>query len=79
MTPHGILSSTGYCLAKTGSEYLVYQPDSGEFSVSLKAGEYAYEWFDPSGVESGSLVAAGGNHSFKPPFGGGAVLYLKAQ
>jgi hypothetical protein len=82
MTPQGILSSTDYCLAKTGSEYLVYQPDSGEFSVSLKAGEYAYEWFDPSkgsGVESGSLVAAGGNHSFKPPVGGGAVLYLKAQ
>ena len=82
MTPQGILSSTGYCLAKTPGEYLAYQPKSGEFSVSLKAGQYAYEWFDPSKgsvVERGSLVAAGGNHTFKPPFGGGAVLYLKAQ
>jgi hypothetical protein len=82
MTPQGLLSSTGYCLAKAGSEYLAYQPESGEFSVSLTAGNYAYEWFDPSKgsvVASGSLVAAGGSQTFKPPFGGSAVLYLKGQ
>lgn len=29
------LASTGYCLAKVGSEYLVYQPGSGSFTVNL--------------------------------------------
>jgi hypothetical protein len=82
MTPQGILSSTGYCLAKPGSEYLVYQPESGDFSLSLTAGKYAYEWFDPakgSVAATGSLAAAGGSQAFVPPFTGHALLYLKAQ
>jgi hypothetical protein len=82
MTPQGILSSTGYCLAKPGSEYLVYQSESGKFSVSLTAGTYAYEWFNRSRgsvVASGSLTAVGGIQAFTPPFTGDAVLYLKSQ
>lgn len=82
MTPQGILSSTAYCLAKTGSEYLVYQPESGDFTVDLAAGKYSFEWFDPargSVVSSGSLVAAGGSQAFTPPFAGCAVLYLKTR
>ncbi|MHC4369453.1 MAG: hypothetical protein ACYSW8_17725 [Planctomycetota bacterium] len=42
LTPRKDLASTGYCLAKTGAEYLVYQPqgDSKEFSVKLESGRY---------------------------------------
>src|SRR5262249_55816565 len=45
--PHGELSSTGYALADEGSEYLVYQPGSTSFTVTLAAGTYSYEWFNP--------------------------------
>ena len=33
MTPQNGLSTTGYCLAKSGTEYIAYQPGSGSFSV----------------------------------------------
>jgi hypothetical protein len=81
MTPRADLSSTGYVLASPGSEYLVYQPQSGPFAVDLIAGSYAYEWFD---AVSGTPVANGvatfkqGRSSFAPPFAGNAILYLKS-
>jgi hypothetical protein len=82
MTPRGELSSTRYCLAHPGKEYLVYQPEAGEpFSVELKAGTYRYEWFNPATGEAagdGSLEAAGGGRQLKAPFAGEAVLHLKA-
>ncbi len=79
MTPQNGLATTGYCLANAGSEYLVYQPGSGAFSVSLAAGSYAAEWFNPAtgAVSSGGSVNGGGTVGFTPPFGGTAVLYLK--
>ena len=82
MTPRLDLSSTGYCLANPGSEYLVYQPDMGEFTVDLIAGTYSYEWFDPvagSKADAGSFTADGGRRSFASPFHGDAVLYLKIR
>ena len=83
MTPQGSLSSTGFCLANAGSEYLIYQPTSGtSFSVNLLAGTYGYEWFSPSAgtiAATGLLTATGGNQSFNPPFSGDSVLYLKIQ
>ncbi len=83
MTPQGVLSSTGFCLANTGAEYLAYQPSSGaSFTVNLPAGTYSYEWYNPSSgaiVATGLVTAGGGNQSFVAPFGGDAVLYLKAQ
>lgn len=80
MTPENGLSTTDYCLASMGGEYLAYQPGSGEFSVNMVAGNYAFEWFDPtkgSVASTGSIKAAGGNQAFTPPFSGAAVLYLK--
>jgi hypothetical protein len=82
MTPQNELSSTGYCLANTGSEYLVYQPDSGQFTVDLKAfpeKTFLVEWFDPEAGDtiSGMPVAGGNIFTFEPPFGGSAVLYLR--
>ena len=81
MSPRLELASTGYCLATPGSEYIVYQPDSGEFTVELAAGTYNYEWFNPvSGtrVAGGALTSKGGSRSFSAPFAGDAVLYLKS-
>lgn len=81
MTPQNGLASTGYCLAKAGKEYLVYQPDSGAFTVNLVAGTYTMEWFNPhTGVTtSGSTINSKGNKSFTPPHKGMSVLYLKSK
>jgi hypothetical protein len=80
MAPDLNVSSTGYCLANPGSEYVVYQPDASDFTVDLMAGGYSYEWFNPvAGTKSGSgsFTFAGGRKSFTAPFSGDSVLYLK--
>lgn len=83
MTPRGELSSTKYCLANAGVEYLVYQPATGPFSVELPPGAYSVEWFNPrsrSGSKGPPVQATAGRpESFTPPFEGQAVLYLKAN
>jgi hypothetical protein len=81
MTPQSSLSSTHYCLANPGVEYLVYQPQSGAFTVTLVPGNYRYEWLNPSTnstASSGAMTVPDGNRSFSPPFGGDVVLYLRA-
>lgn len=80
MTPQTALSSTHYCLASPGHEYLVYQPGTGAFTVTLQAGAYHYEWFDPVNhtmISTESFMASTGERSFTPPTNGEAVLYLK--
>lgn len=80
MAPRTDLASTSYCLANPGSEYLVYQPGSGAFTVNLTAGPYSYEWFNPgsgSVASTGSFTTQGENKSFSPPFSGDAILYVK--
>jgi hypothetical protein len=80
MTPSLELASTGYCLANPGSEYLVYQPGTGEFTVDLKAGAYSFEWFDPVAgrkTAEGSFTVESGRKSFVSAFHGDAILYLK--
>jgi hypothetical protein len=80
MTPRGDLTSAGYALAQPGAEYLIYQAGSGSFTVTLGAGDYAVEWFNPSngGATGGPTVSGGATRTFTPPFGGDAVLYLKS-
>ena len=82
MTPQNSLSSTEHCLANSGSQYIIYQPNSGSFNVNLVAGTYNYEWFNPTSriiEESGTIDAANGNKDFVPPFSGEAVLYLSTS
>jgi hypothetical protein len=82
MTPRLDISSTGYCLANVGTEYLVYQPNTGEFTVDLTPGTYSYEWFNPvagSKTGEGSFTTEGGRKSFAASFPGDAVLYLKIK
>lgn len=82
MTPSTSICSTTYCLVRAGSEYLVYSPSGGSFTVNLVGATYRYEWFNPttgSVAGTGTLTASSGNRSFTPPFSGDAVLYLKKQ
>jgi len=81
MAPQPTLSSTNYCLAHPGSEYLVYQPVGAFFAVNILPGRYQYEWLDPSTNRvalSGMLTVSGGTSSFTAPFKGDSVLYLHA-
>lgn len=82
MTPRGDLSSTGYCLAAPGKEYVVYQPDSGPFRVDLAGdGTFAVEWInaETGDVTPGKPVKAPAETPFEPPFTGDAVLHLHRQ
>jgi hypothetical protein len=84
MTPRPSLASTGFALAHAGAsqaEYLVYQPNSGGFTVDLSATTRVLnvEWLNPStgAVTAGSPVTGGSSaQPFTPPFSGDAVLYL---
>ncbi|MCP5005508.1 MAG: hypothetical protein GY941_16455 [Planctomycetes bacterium] len=81
MTPSTQISSTKYALANPGSEYLIYQPNTGSFKVNLEAGKYDFEWFRPKTGEvfsTGTVNSQAGKRSFTPPFGGTVVLYLKS-
>ncbi|MFO1499301.1 MAG: hypothetical protein U1G07_13045 [Verrucomicrobiota bacterium] len=81
MQPRPDLASTMYCLAKPGADYLVYQPIAGqEFTVQLEQGPYQVEWLSPATrkITRGELIeAAPVTQSFKAPFDGDAVLYLR--
>ena len=80
VVPRDDLSSTRYCLANPGREYLIYLPEGGEVSVDLAGGRGTFdaEWFNPAtGVAQGGGKAGGGDRrSFTAPFEGEAVLYL---
>lgn len=80
MSPSVSISSTKYALANPGAEYLIYQPNSGSFTVDMQSGRYWYEWFEPQRVSvagTGFYDASSGNNLFTPPFSGDAVLYLR--
>jgi len=79
MTPQPSLSSTHFCLANPGTEYLVYQPFAGDFTVNLAAGTYQYELLNAGTnriTASGTISVSRGDHTFSPTFIGDAVVYL---
>jgi hypothetical protein len=82
MLPRPDLASTGYCLANSGQEYLVYLPEGGSVTLDLRdgAGFYAVEWFLPqlSRTLPGAHPLSGGDYVVTaPPYTGDAVLYLR--
>lgn len=83
MTPRDELSSSQYCLANPGSEYLVFLPDGGEVTVDVSAAKdaMAVEWFNPRTAEKrvGEKVSGGLKRLFRAPFKGDAVLYLRGD
>jgi hypothetical protein len=82
VVPRPELATTRYCLADPGSEYLVYQPGSGAFTVDLRGTSRLFraEWFDPDAGRTvrSSTVRGGTVTTFTPPFSHDAVLYLRA-
>ena len=84
MVPSKDLSSTEYCLANKGKEYLVYFPKdtTAEIDLSDTHGKLSVEWLDPAtGVKSNSGIVEGySKRLFIPPFhSGSAVLYMKIE
>jgi hypothetical protein len=84
MVPAGGLSSTGYCLAHPGREYVVFQPGSpGLFSVDLEdaSGSCTGEWLNVTTGDTSDArsVSGGGRRAFSTPFGGPAVLHLSCE
>ncbi|MCK4772260.1 MAG: hypothetical protein KAT18_05015 [Candidatus Latescibacteria bacterium] len=80
MKPSSHLSSTEYCLANPGEEYLVYLPEGGMATLELSAaaGRLDMEWFNPSTGETigAGTVLGGAKREFVAPFDGDAVLYV---
>ena len=81
--PRGDLASTGFCLAKPGYQYIVYQPDDDMITVSgLRAGKsYHYDLYDTEKakvVAKGRIRASGPSESFESA-GKGAVLYISSS
>ena len=80
MRPHGELSSTGYCLAAPGMEYLVYLPEGGEATVDLSdaTGELQVEWMQPveGTLTAGDSVEGGAERTLRVPFEGDAVVHI---
>jgi hypothetical protein len=84
LTPASKLASSGYCLcdARHGTEYLVYLPEGGRFTVDVSASRTRLRvyWIDPdSGRESaGGEISGGGRRTIDAPGSGDAVLLLRA-
>jgi Family of unknown function (DUF6298) len=81
--PNGALSSTGYCIANPGHQYLVLRPgSSGSFVVNLSAGAgktFTVEWLNvaDSSVQILANVSGGSSaQSFISPFSEPSVLFL---
>jgi len=77
--PHSELSSTGYCLANPGNDYIIYQKLSGSFNVNVIAGDYLIEWFNPidSILEhTGTITLQTEQRLFTPPNNDDIVLFL---
>jgi hypothetical protein len=85
MAPRADLSSTHYCLAHPGQEYLVYFPNAGTATLNLldADGEFAVEWFVPmlNRTVPGPEPVKGGDYVvITAPFSSGdVVLYLKKK
>jgi hypothetical protein len=82
--PSDSLCSTTYCLVDPGHHYLVYQPDHASFQLTVTAGRYSLEWFDPTArqkTDGGAMTLTAGPQTFTPPasFTADAVLLLTAQ
>jgi hypothetical protein len=84
MKPMNELSSTAYCLANPGEEYVFYFPEGGTATIDLRADSALYdvEWFIPilDSTLKGTEPVQGGDYMvITAPFTGDAVLYLKRK
>jgi len=82
--PSGHLSSSAYCLAHPGREYLVYVPDDEPVTLDLEGtrGTFRTTWFSAldGREEAGQLVEGGKQLRLSSPFREGeAVVHLKKK
>ncbi len=79
MTPQHALSTTGYCLAEPGVQYLIFNPFVGQtITVQTVAGTYTYEWFNPSthALVLTGTITVGTSANFNASFSGDSVLWI---
>ena len=78
--PRGDLSSSGFCLAVPGKEYLVFLAEGGSATLNLSgaSGRESVEWFNPSNERTypGGIVDGGGTVTLRVPFAGPAIAYV---
>jgi hypothetical protein len=79
--PREDLTSTGYCLANVGHEYLAYLPQGDRLTLDLTdaKGSCTIEWFDPTSGRSKheKPISAGQPREFTSPFSDHCLLYLR--
>ncbi len=72
LIPHEELSSTGFCLANPGREYIVFSTIDEPFIVDLSAthGQFEIEWFNPRNGASiqQTAIAGGADRNFTSPW-----------
>jgi hypothetical protein len=79
MVPRNELSSTGYCLANEGFDYIVYQPSGDPFRVTIEPGIYRATWHRAESWETAATTRVAIPERvfmFSPPFQGGAILQI---
>lgn len=83
MVPRSELSTTNYCLADEGHEYLIYFPQPVHATIDLRGEEveYTIEWFIPlldKTIIAPRSIMGGRSITLEPPTSAlDAVLYLK--
>lgn len=77
LIPEQSLSTSGFCLANPGSQYLVFGT-SNSFTLTAVPGTYTFEWFNPSthAIIQTGIATVGGSQTFTAPFSGQSVLWL---
>jgi len=80
MVPSTTISSTGYCLANPGTEYIVYIPNGTSFSMDLSpvSGAVTIEWRN---LITGEIVidnsqTGGSVVTLAPPFATDVAAYI---
>lgn len=80
MIPREDLSSSEYCLADYGHEYLIYIPNQKEVVVDLgeNEGDFSIELFDPysGNCKYDKVNSVKNRRKFINPYRNGAVLYI---
>jgi hypothetical protein len=82
MKPMERLSSTQYCLANPGKEYVVFFPSGGNATLNLSAARVNYQvsWYIPvpdQWIKCTEPLIGGSFVRLSAPFTGAAILYLK--
>ena len=77
MHPSRSVSSTGYCLANPGSEYLAFSPDGAPFTLEIEGqpSDYTLTWLNVASNEA-ALKDELDSNTLTPPFEGPAVAHL---